>query len=42
MRVNAQLDFDIKDDDMESLKRIKRLSSYGEHSFFPVFRTQLR
>lgn len=37
MRTNAELDFVISDDDMETLKAIPRIKDYGEHSRFPVF-----
>lgn len=37
MRVNAELDFVISDTDMETLKKVEAIQSYGEHSFFPVF-----
>ncbi len=37
MRINADLDFTISDDDMETLKAIPRIKDYGEHSRFPVF-----
>nr|WP_318540871.1 aldo/keto reductase [Terribacillus saccharophilus] len=36
MRNNAELDFSISDDDMETLKNIELIKDYGEHSFFPV------
>ncbi|RLP06586.1 aldo/keto reductase [Propionibacterium australiense] len=41
MEQNATLDFTISEDDMATLRAVGRLASYGEHSFFPVFRTQL-
>lgn len=37
MRINAELDFVISDDDMETLKNVETIQNYGEHSFFPVF-----
>ncbi|WP_310551709.1 aldo/keto reductase [Paenibacillus glufosinatiresistens] len=37
MRNNAELDFVIGDEDMETLKHMERIRDYGEHSFFPVF-----
>ncbi len=37
MKNNAELDFVISDSDMEALKQVKSLESYGEHDFFPVF-----
>ncbi|WP_316668090.1 aldo/keto reductase [uncultured Propionibacterium sp.] len=41
MEQNAALDFTISEDDMARLRAVKPLESYGEHSFFPVFSTQL-
>lgn len=37
MKMNAALDFAISDADMQILKNIKHIESYGDHSFFPVF-----
>ncbi|MCA1060317.1 aldo/keto reductase [Rossellomorea aquimaris] len=37
MKNNAELDFVISDRDMEALKQVESLESYGEHDFFPVF-----
>ncbi|AIQ47143.1 2,5-diketo-D-gluconic acid reductase [Paenibacillus sp. FSL R7-0273] len=37
MRINAELDFVIRDADMETLKKVETIQHYGEHSFFPVF-----
>ena len=37
MKSNADIDFVISDEDMETLKNIKRIENYGDHSFFPVF-----
>lgn len=42
MRINADLDFVIRDADMEALKNIERIRNYGEHSFFPVFGGKLK
>lgn len=39
---NASLDFVISDDDMLSLKHLKRIENYGEHSIFPVFGGKLQ
>lgn len=39
---NAELDFVILNDDMETLKNIERIQNYGEHSFFPVFGGKLK
>lgn len=36
MRSNAQLDFEITDDDMDTLRTL-RARDYGEHSIFPVY-----
>ncbi len=37
MKENAEVDFVISEEDMQSLKNIKHIENYGEHSFFPVF-----
>ena len=37
MRGNAAVDFVISDMDMEILKKVKRIKSYGDASIFPVF-----
>ncbi|HIS56882.1 MAG TPA: aldo/keto reductase [Candidatus Fimimorpha excrementavium] len=37
MSENADLDFEISEQDMEILKAMKPLNDYGEFSFFPVF-----
>lgn len=37
MKSNADVDFEISDEDMETLKNIKAIDDYGEHSAFPVF-----
>ncbi|KXG42529.1 aldo/keto reductase [Tepidibacillus decaturensis] len=42
MRNNAELDFVISDEDMETLKNVERIRDYGEHSFFPVFGGKLK
>ncbi|MEH7097704.1 aldo/keto reductase [Neobacillus vireti] len=42
MRNNAELDFAISDEDMETLKNIEHIENYGEHSFFPVFGGKLK
>lgn len=34
---NLDVDFLISEEDMEILKKVKPLSDYGEHDFFPVF-----
>jgi len=37
LRTNAELDFEISDEDMDKLKRAERFRNYGEASVFPVF-----
>ena len=37
MRSNADVDFEISDEDIETLKNLDQIADYGEHSFFPVF-----
>lgn len=37
MKENADVDFEISDDDMKKLMAIDRIQNYGEFSFFPVF-----
>jgi len=37
MKNNAELDFEISDADMETLKNAEHIRDYGESSFFPVF-----
>lgn len=37
MQNNADVDFEISDEDMQSLKTIEKIADYGEHSFFPVY-----
>ena len=37
MKTNADIDFVISDEDMETLKRAQKIDNYGESSFFPVF-----
>ncbi len=37
MRTNAQVDFEISDDDMETLKRMEHIKDYGDQSFWPVY-----
>ena len=36
MRSNAEVDFEISDEDMNALKRLRNVD-YGEHSAFPVY-----
>lgn len=37
MKANAEVDFVISDEDMETLKHVEHIRDYGEHGFFPVF-----
>lgn len=37
MKNNASVDFHISDEDMDTLKKIHKIESYGEYSMFPVF-----
>ncbi|MDI9872943.1 aldo/keto reductase [Flectobacillus rivi] len=37
MKINTQIDFEIKKEDMDFLKRISPIENYGEFSVFPVF-----
>lgn len=37
MKNNADVDFEISDEDMELLKSAQKIESYGEYSVFPVF-----
>lgn len=37
MKSNAEVDFDITEEDMQILKNVRHIANYGEHSFFPVF-----
>ncbi len=37
MKTNAEVDFTISDEDMETLKHFKKIDSYGESSGFPVY-----
>jgi hypothetical protein len=37
MKSNADVDFEISDEDMETLKNVHAIDDYGEHSTFPVF-----
>lgn len=38
LKDNFNLDFEISDEDMETLKNVKPLEDYGSHDFFPVFK----
>lgn len=37
MKDNAEVDFRISDEDMDTLKGIDKIENYGEYSIFPVF-----
>ena len=37
MRSNADVDFEISPEDMETLKNVERIKDYGDHGIFPVF-----
>lgn len=37
MKINTQIDFEIKKEDMDFMKRISPIENYGEFSVFPVF-----
>jgi diketogulonate reductase-like aldo/keto reductase len=37
MRTNADIDFEISDEDMEVLKHVETIEHYGDASMFPVF-----
>lgn len=37
MKTNAEVDFEISAEDMETLKNFKKIESYGESSGFPVY-----
>lgn len=37
LKSNAQVDFEISEQDMETLKNFKKIESYGESSGFPVY-----
>ena len=38
LKDNFDLDFEISDEDMDSLNKVKPLDDYGDHDFFPVFK----
>ena len=42
MKSNADVDFVISDEDMESLKNVEKIDNYGDSSFFPVFGGKLK
>lgn len=37
MESNASVDFGISDEDMDTLKKVRKIENYGEYSMFPVF-----
>lgn len=37
MKSNAEVDFEISAEDMELLKRFKKIESYGKSRCFPVY-----
>ena len=37
MKTNAEVDFEISDEDMEVLKNFKKIESYGDSGIFPVY-----
>jgi diketogulonate reductase-like aldo/keto reductase len=37
MKVNANVNFVISEEDMEILKNFKKIESYGESGIFPVY-----
>lgn len=37
MKTNAEVDFEISAEDMETLKNFKKIADYGESSGFPVY-----
>ncbi len=42
MKTNADVEFVISDEDMDTLKTIEKINSYGDSSFFPVFGGKLK
>ena len=37
MADNAQMDFEISNEDMETLKNAEKIKNYGDFSLFPIF-----
>lgn len=37
MKTNADVDFEISAEDMETLKKLKKIENYGTSSGFPVY-----
>lgn len=42
MRTNADVDFRISAEDMEALKHVEKIESYGDSSYFPVYGGKLK
>lgn len=42
MRTNADVDFQISAEDMETLKHVEKIESYGDSSYFPVYGGKLK
>lgn len=42
MRANADVDFEISADDMDALKHVENIASYGDSSYFPVYGGKLK
>lgn len=42
MRANADVDFQISAEDMEALKHVEKIESYGDSSYFPVYGGKLK
>lgn len=42
MRTNADVDFEISADDMDALKHVEKIASYGDSSYFPVYGGKLK
>lgn len=41
MKTNTDVDFEISEEDMDTLKNMKKIESYGEYDAFPVFNGDL-
>ncbi len=42
MKTNADVDFQISDEDMDTLKNMEPMKDYGEASMFPVYGGSLK
>ena len=42
MKNNADIDFEISNEDMEILKNMEQMKDYGEASMFPVYGGELK